>query len=150
MFGVKMKSSEWSKYLDVNGDFELPKFLYKTNSELMKAVLDIGTLVCQDPTKLRAYKERVKALFKERWNDIAGSLEFFGIINRCVCNEKDFCTICAGSRYIIDTALTASQISEISLVTGFNSSDDIEQRLKDGLAKALADLESLSIQEGII
>lgn len=145
-----MKTSEWSNYLDVNGDFELPKYLYKTNSELMKAVLDLGTLVCQDPAKLRAYKERVKALFKQRSSDMLGSLEFFGIVTRCTCREDDFCKACGGSRYILDSALTSDQISQISLVIGAGAKADIADKLQAGLNKALLEIDMMALTDAYL
>ena len=57
--------NDWKNYIDLNGNFELPNFLYKTINELMKQALDMGTLLSDDQYKLRAYKEQTKKLFKK-------------------------------------------------------------------------------------
>jgi hypothetical protein len=75
--------NDWKNYIDVNGNFELPNFLYKTINELMKQALDMGTLLSDDQYKLRAYKEQTKKLFKQKWFTIAQSLEFFNLIEQC-------------------------------------------------------------------
>ena len=77
--------NDWKNYIDVNGNFELPNFLYKTINELMKQALDMGTLLSDDQYKLRAYKEQTKKLFKQKWFTIAQSLEFFNLIEQCAC-----------------------------------------------------------------
>ena len=55
--------NDWKSYTDVNGDFQLANFLYKSINELMKNSLDMGTLLSNDQYKLRAYKEQTKKLF---------------------------------------------------------------------------------------
>ena len=108
--------SDWKKFINVNGNFELPNYIYRTINDLMKQSLDMGTLLSDDPHKLRAYKEQTKKLFKNKWNNLAQSLEFFGIIEECSCisskhdfaNNKDiYCDVCKGARYIISSALSA-------------------------------------------
>ena len=74
--------SDWKNFININGDFELPNFLYRTINDLMKQALDMGTLLSDDPYKLRAYKEQTKKLFKNKWYDLAQALEFFEIIFR--------------------------------------------------------------------
>ena len=59
--------SDWKNFININGDFELPNFLYRTINDLMKQALDMGTLLSDDPYKLRAYKEQTKKLFKNKW-----------------------------------------------------------------------------------
>lgn len=130
-------SNDWQKYIDKQGNFEFPKYLYRTISDLMKVNLDLGTLVCNDPAKLRAYKERVKATYKQKWLDIAAVLEFFDIIQRCVCDHDEFCKICGGSRYILSEALTADEIRQISYAIIPNAEDSIAQKLAIGLQKAI-------------
>ena len=36
--------SDWKSYINANGDFELPNFLYKSINELMKQALDIPSV----------------------------------------------------------------------------------------------------------
>ena len=57
--------SDWKNFININGDFELPNFLYRTINDLMKQALDMGTLLSDDPYKLRAYKEQTKKLEEE-------------------------------------------------------------------------------------
>ena len=52
--------NDWKKFTDVNGDFQLANFLYKSINDLMKQSLDMGTLLSNDQQKLRAYKEQIK------------------------------------------------------------------------------------------
>ena len=137
-------SNDWQKYIDKQGNFEFPKYLYRTISDMMKVNLDLGTLVCNDPAKLRAYKERVKSTYKQKWFDIAAVLEFFDIIQRCVCDHDEFCKICGGSRYILSEALTADEIRQISYIIGPNAEESIAQKLAVGLQKAITISENMT------
>jgi hypothetical protein len=132
-----MSTKDWEKYINENGDFEFPKYLHKTITDLMKTTLDLGTLVCADSAKLRAYKERVKSAFKDKWVDIATALESFDIIEPCVCKEDEFCTICGGSRYLLNDALTSDEIRQLSVVFAADNHADLSKKLEQGLLKAL-------------
>ena len=79
--------SDWKNFININGDFELPNFLYRTINDLMKQALDMGTLLSDDPYKLRANKEQTKKLFKNNWYDLAQALEFFEIIEQSSCSS---------------------------------------------------------------
>mgnify|MGYP000014555495 CR=1 FL=1 len=57
--------NDWKKFTDVNGDFQLANFLYKSINDLMKQSLDMGTLLSNDQQKLRAYKEQIKTAPKK-------------------------------------------------------------------------------------
>ena len=132
-------SSEWKNYINTNGDFELPNFLYKTINDLMKQSLDMGTLLSSDKYKLRAYKEQTKKLFKNKWFDIAEALEFFGIIEKCGCysNGKDFyCEVCKGARYLPTAVLTPDEMREIGVFIGA----DQNIALVDKLQKSISDV----------
>ena len=132
-------SNEWKNYVNTNGDFELPNFLYKTINELMKQSLDMGTLLSSDQYKLRAYKEQTKKLFKNKWFDIAEALEFFGIIEKCGChsNGKDFyCEVCKGARYLPTAVLTPDEMREIGVFIGV----DQNIALVDKLQKSISDV----------
>lgn len=135
-----MKSLDWHRFINDSGDFEFPKYLFKSINDLMKTTLDLGTLVCSDPAKLRAYKETVKSTYKQRWNDIAKALEFFDIIRPCSCNDSDFCEICGGSRFLLNEALTADEMRDIGLVVGADVAIDVAAKLQEGLKKALSEL----------
>jgi len=142
-------NNDWQKFIDEKGDFEFPKYLYKTHSDLMKLMLDFGTLVCNDPNKLRAYKERVKSSFKQKWFDIANSLEYFGIISPCGCSDNDFCSICGGSRFRLDESFTADEMRQFSLVLGASSKVEIAEKLQKGLVKALIEVDNYKIGDSI-
>ena len=132
-------SNEWKNYINTNGDFELPNFLYKTINDLMKQSLDMGTLLSSDQYKLRAYKEQTKKLFKNKWFDIAEALEFFGIIEKCGCysNGKDFyCEVCKGARYLPTAVLTPDEMREIGVFIGA----DQNIALVDKLQKSISDV----------
>ena len=128
--------NDWKNFINENGDFELPNFLYKTITDLMKQSLDMGTLLSSDQHKQRAYKEQTKKMFKSRWYDIAKALEYFSIIDPCICAVDDkevYCEICKGARYIISSTLTADQMREIGLFTNAGTSIDIIEKLQKSL-----------------
>lgn len=136
--------NDWKVFVNENGDFELPNFLYKTITDLMKQTLDMGTLLSSDPAKLRAYKEQTKKSFKSRWYEIAKALEFFNIIDPCICSSDDretYCDICKGARYIISSTLTADQMREVGLFTNAGTNIDMVDKLQKGLNKILMDLQ---------
>jgi hypothetical protein len=81
-------------------------------------------------------------MFKLRWHEIAKALEFFNIIDPCICslNEKEvYCDICKGARFIISSTLTADEMKEIGLFT--NAADNVEiiQKLQKSLNQILMD-----------
>jgi hypothetical protein len=137
--------NDWKKFTDVNGDFQLANFLYKTINDLMKQSLDMGTLLSNDPQKLRAFKEQTKKLFKSKWFEIADSFEFFDIIEKCSCfKEKDFyCEICKGSRYKISPYLTSDEIREVGIFYNAIQNAEVASKLQKGLMKALDELSEM-------
>lgn len=135
--------NDWKNYINENGDFELPNYLYKTINDLMKQALDMGTLLSSDSVKLRAYKEQTKKLFKSRWFDIAESLEFFGIIEKCAChaNGKDFyCEVCKGARYVPTAVLTPDEMREIGIFVGAGESVALADKLHKSIAEVIKDI----------
>lgn len=136
--------NDWKVFINENGDFELPNFLYKTVTDLMKQTLDMGTLLSSDPAKLRAYKEQTKKAFKSRWYEIAKALEFFNIIDPCICSNDDkevYCDICKGARYIISSTLSADQMREVGLFTNASTNVEIVEKLQKGLNQILMDMQ---------
>ena len=134
--------NDWKNFINENGDFELPNFLYKTITELMKQALDMGTLLSSDQAKLRAYKEQTKKSFKARWYDIAKALEFFSIIDPCICatdDRENYCDICKGARYIMNSSLTADQMREVGLFTNAGTNIEIVEKLQKSLSEILMD-----------
>ena len=140
--------SDWKKFINIKGNFELPNFLYKTINDLMKQALDMGTLLSDDPYKLRAYKEQTKKLFKNKWYDLAQALEFFAIIDPCQCMSAKFehndgkdiyCDICKGARYIINSALTPDEMREVSIFVNAAQSIDVAEKLQKGLMKVISE-----------
>lgn len=131
----------WKNYINERGDFELPLYLYKVINSLMKSSLDMGTLLSEDRAKLRAYKEQTKNLFKKRWLEVAESLESFDLIVPCVCEQNEYCKICGGSRYILNSALTADEMREVGVVIGAEQNAELAEKLHKGLVKALKELD---------
>lgn len=135
--------NDWKKYTDVNGDFQLANFLYRNINDLMKHSLDMGTLLSNDPQKLRAYKEQTKKLFKTKWFEVAQALEFFDIIEKCHCyneSHEQYCDICKGSRYKLTSYLTSDEIREVGVFFNAAQSAEVADRLQKKLMKALDDL----------
>jgi len=141
-----MIMNDWKKFTDINGDFQLANFLYKGINDLMKQALDMGTLLSNDAHKLRAYKEQTKKLFKNKWFEIAESLEFFDIIEKCMCfnEEKDFyCDLCKGSRYKLSSYLTSDEIREVGIFYNAAQNAELANKLQKGLMKALDELSEM-------
>ena len=132
-----MKDFKWTDYVDENGDFNLPMYLYRTINSLMKCSLDFGTLLSTDPARLRAYKEQTKNVFKNRWLEVAQALEAFDIIVPCGCPVNDYCRICGGARYRLNSALSPDEMREIAVVVGAGGDPKLQNKLKEGLKKAL-------------
>lgn len=138
------RSFDWKNYLTPNGDFELPNYLYRVLSDLMKVSLDYGTMLSTDPAKLRAFKEQTKSVFKKRWLDVAQALEAFEIIVPCGCPMQEYCRACGGSRYRLNTALSPDQMREISVVLGDGDNTGLQMKLELGLQKALREVEEIN------
>jgi len=135
------RNTEWREYVDTDGNFELAKYLYTINLDLMKNSLDMGTLLSTDPVRLRAYKEQIKSYFKNRWMEVAEALEHFEIIVPCGCSNE-YCTLCGGARYRLNSALSPDELREIAVVVGDASSPEIQKKLEEGLEQALKEIEA--------
>ncbi len=142
-----MKNENWNGFIDPNGNFELPAFLYKTINNLMKKSLDYGTLLSEDPAKLRAFKETVKSTFKGKWIEVAQALEFFDIVVRCTCKDTEFCNICGGSRYILNQVVAPDRIREVAFVYGAQESKDLQDKLLIGHRKAMKEVGDIYEQD---
>jgi len=135
--------NDWKKYTDINGDFQLANFLYKSINDLMKHSLDMGTLLSNDSHKLRAYKEQTKKLFKNKWFEIAQSLEFFDIIEKCMCfteTQEVYCDICKGARYKLSSYLNSDEIREVGIFFNAAQNAELAHKLQKSLMKALDEL----------
>ena len=132
------KNVDWRQFIDQNGDFELPNYLYKLIMGLMKESLDMGTLLSDDPAKLRAFKEQIKRNFKGGWAELATSLEYFDMAVRCSCDSREYCNICGGSRYILNYVLMPDQIRETGIVL---EDPAIAKKLAEGHSKAMEEAE---------
>jgi hypothetical protein len=131
---------DWRRYVNNDGDFELPRYLYLVLNELMKSALDMGTLLSTDQSKLRAFRDQTKGAFKRRWMELAQALEAFDIIAPCGCPLSEYCKRCGGSRYLLNTALSPDEMREIAMVTAPGANGEIEKKLQLGLAKALVEV----------
>jgi hypothetical protein len=138
--------NDWKSYINQNGDFELPNFLYKMINDLMKQALDMGTLLSDDQYKLRAYKEQTKKLFRNKWFDLAEALEHFGIIEQCSCvpmknsGKEIYCDVCKGARYIINSALSPNEMREISMFVNAAQDIQVQEKLQKGLIRLLEEM----------
>lgn len=144
------RSLDWRQYVNDEGDFELPAYLYRCISDLMKAALDMGTLLSTDQARLRAFKEQTKSVFKNRWLEVAQALEAFDIIVPCGCPQNEYCRSCGGARYRLNSALSPSELREISYVVGSKDRDqsEVQTQLEIGLRKALHELEAMRTAPG--
>lgn len=131
------RNIDWRTYVDENGDFELAAYLYRVISDLMKASLDMGVLLSTDPVRVRAFKEQTKNIFKNRWFEVAQALEAFDIIVPCGCPQNEYCKVCGGSRYRLNSALTPDELREIAMYQAPEADPKLEGKLKAGLRKAL-------------
>ena len=134
---------DWRLYVNKNGDFELSKYLYNMINSLMKNSLDFGTMLSEDPVKLRAYKEQTKSIFKRQWFEVAQALESFDIITPCGCSFNLYCESCGGSRYRMHESVTADRMREISMVIAPGYGSDLADKLDSGLTKALEEVGDL-------
>jgi len=135
--------NDWKNYIDKNGNFQLANFLYKSINELMKHSLDMGTLLSNDSQKLRAYKEQTKKLFKNKWLTLAEVLEYFDIIEKCVCYNEEheiYCDVCKGSRYKISSYLSADEMREVSTFVNASHSIEFQEKLQKGLRKLIQEI----------
>jgi len=139
--------SKWNQYIDSNGNFQFANYVYKTINDLMKNALDMGTLLSDDPQKLRAYKEQTKKLFKSKWYELAESMESMDIIEKCPCQsdaKEVYCEICKGARYIVSQFLSIDTIREVSVVTS-NQNEEISKKLQIALLEVLNEVSSLQV-----
>lgn len=131
-----MHGIDWRNYVDHNGDFELASYIFRVINDLMKQSLDMGTLLSNDPAKLRAFKDQTKSIFKKRWLEVAQALESFDIIVPCGCPSNEYCKICGGSRYRLNAALSPDVMKEIALVTAPGTNGEVMRKLEEGRMKA--------------
>jgi hypothetical protein len=137
--------SKWNQYMDNSGNFQFANYVYKTINDLMKNALDMGTLLSDDPHKLRAYKEQTKKLFKSKWYELAECMEAMDIIQKCPCQndaKEVYCEVCKGARYIVSEFLSADTIREVSIVTS-NQNEEISRKLQAALMQVLNEVSSL-------
>lgn len=136
-------SKDIDKYLNVYGDFEFPSFLYHKHNSLMKSILDLGNLACTDPNQLRAFKERVKKDFKATWTEYADLLAAFDFVEPCSCNDNEYCRICGGSRFVNSDSITADETTVTQAFVSGRASDEMMEKLNQGLIKAKDQAEKL-------
>ncbi len=132
------------KFINAKGDFEFPNYLYHNINSLMKSILDLGTLACTDDRQLRAFKETVKKSFKAKWQEIASLLEEFDFISPCVCTDTEYCTICGGSRFVTNELFNSDEIEETTIITTSKANQEIQEKLRTGLTKAIAEVRNLN------
>lgn len=134
------RNLDWRAYVDDSGDFELASYLYRVINDLMKQSLDMGTLLSNDPAKLRAFKEQTKNIFKKRWLEVAQALESFDIIVPCGCPANEYCRLCGGSRYRLNGALSPDEMREIAMIVSTDGDSETQKKLQAGLEKAMEEV----------
>jgi hypothetical protein len=137
---------DWRNYVDQQGNFELASYIYRVLNDLMKNALDMGTLLSNDPAKLRAFKDQTKSIFKKRWIEVAQALEAFDIIVPCGCPPHEYCKSCGGSRYRLNAALSPDAMREIAVVVGPGTNGETRRKLEQGLAKAIHEVEGIDVE----
>lgn len=138
--------NDWKKFTDVNGNFQLANYIYKIINDLMKNSLDMGTLLSDDPQKLRAYKEQVKKLFKLRWYELAACMEELGVIEKCSCSydeKESYCEICKGARYKVTKYFSSDEVRDISTFLSPDQNKATALKLQEALMKVLDDLSQM-------
>lgn len=137
---MNARGTDWREYVNDDGEFALPNYLFRLVNHLMKLSLDMGTLLSDDKAKLRSYKERIKSDYKDAWKQIAEAFEYFDIIVPCGCKSDEFCESCNGSRYNINATLSAAEVREIGLATVADADDEVAKKLRKGLKQALKEI----------
>ncbi len=118
------RKTDWTKFINERGDFQLSTYVYLLINNLMKDSLDLGTLLSDDPKKLRAFKEQIKSGHKNAWNNVADILCQFGIIQKCICEVDKYCDICRGSRFVPTAAVNSEEAVETFT---FLAGDDLDE-----------------------
>lgn len=137
------KGKNWQSFIDDHGDFELASYLYRAINDLMKQALDMGTLLSNDKTKLRAFREQVKKAYKAQWLEVAEALASFDLIVPCGCAHTDYCRACGGSRYRLNETLSPDELRENTFAF---TDESVAEQLMAGHQRALAQVERLGYQ----
>lgn len=115
----------------LDDSYNLIKFLYTNVNNSMKYALDMGTLLSNDPQKLRAFKEQVKKKSREQWDAIGRVLEGLGLAEKCTfCKKGEFCHHCGGARYVTSVLLDSPTFTESGIAVTATKPDDIEKMIK--------------------
>lgn len=130
------KKIHWKDFVNQQNDFQLSTYVYLSINQMMKNSLDLGTLLSDDPQKLRAFKEQVKKAHKETWSDIAEAFEFLGIIRRCICNTAEYCEICKGSRYVPTDSVNADVVTTQETFLAAGVDNNRRKAIEESLIKA--------------
>lgn len=131
-----IKNLQRDRYFDDEGNFNLAAYIYDTQKDLMKFVLDQGNLAVNDTHRRRSFKERIKKEFNDFWLELAGILEAMEVIELCGCPPKSHCDICGGSRYRLGRLLTPEEVREVFSFVEGKEDDELRRKLLEKLPEA--------------
>ena len=118
-----------------NDEFNIVKFMYLNINASMKHALDLGTMVSDDPQKLRAYKEQIKKNARKQWDELGRALVYLGLADECICSQGDYCTICSGSRFVMSSLLASDSYVESGMATSITLDEQQAQGVVETLNK---------------
>jgi hypothetical protein len=122
------------KNLSESDNFNIVKFIYMLLNDSMKYALDMGTLLSDDPQKLRAYKEQIKKNSKGNWDKLGAALVNIGIADDCICSRGEYCQVCGGSRFVMSSLVSSTEIVEhVMAISGSITSEAEKQAVAEGL-----------------
>lgn len=134
---------ESAKYIDSNGDLNLTKFLHSVIWDLMKYALDTGTMLSEDESKLRAFKEQTRNTFKGKWSELLDTLMAFDLVTPCSCSPDEYCEICGGTRFVLPAYASPDKIREVA---SFVSDGKLSERKAEELEQKLQEVINMQDQ----
>ncbi len=103
-------------------------------NDSMKYALDMGTLLSDDPQKLRAYKEQIKKNSKSNWDKLGAALVNIGIADDCICSRGEYCRVCSGSRFVMSSLVSSTEVIEhVMAISGAITTEEGKQAVAQGL-----------------
>lgn len=123
-----------TKNISESDDFNIVKFIYMLLNDSMKYALDMGTLLSDDPQKLRAYKEQIKKNSKTNWDKLGAALVNIGIADDCICTRGEYCRVCSGSRFVMSSLVSSTEVIEhVMAISNSITTEEGKQAVAEGL-----------------
>ncbi len=117
-------------------EFNIVKYIHNNINNSMKYALDLGTMLSDDPKKLRAFKEQIKKHSRQQWEAIGKALVYLDLAYECICSPGQYCTACSGARYVMSTLIDSDHWVEEGMVIG-KVSKDVEDVVRRNLFLAV-------------